>query len=107
MESNEPHFRRSLYIEILTGAISGLIGVRATLKTLTFPATVMRPIEFPPWLVNHKGPSGPVVMNGGLLMPALLKLLTWPSQQAQCSRATWLIFARSQPTPDDVIVLRS
>ena len=46
MESNEPHFRRSLYIEILTGAISGLIGVRATLKTLTFPATVMRPIEF-------------------------------------------------------------
>ena len=49
--------------------------------------------------MNHEAPSGPVVMNAGLLMPALLKLLTWPSQRAQCSLATWLIFARLQPTP--------
>ena len=40
---------------------------------------VMRPIEFPEELVNHKAPSGPVVTAVGELIAGFLKVVIEPA----------------------------
>ena len=41
----------------------------ASVKSVSEPAVVIRPIELLPLFVNHRRPSGPVVMPSGWEMP--------------------------------------